>query len=238
MVQATLASYLLGYLLTAVGVLVGCIADAAGWRGVILKGTVFWANLQFWLVGRRLHVQGRERLARETAYVVVANHSSLYDIPALMAAVPGIAIMGREYLTRIPGFGRLLSALHYIPVDTESPRKAHDSLERAAQVARAGVSVGIFPEGTRTPDGRVQSLRRGFVRVLRQSGLDLVAARITGTFALKPKGRLTMDPRERIAVRLGAPVPNAELASLPDREILRVVQGLLERTEGGPDAAP
>ena len=237
MVEATLASYLLGYLLTAVGVLVGCAAQAVGAKAVILKGTVLWANLQFWLVGRRLHVYGREHLAREVSYVVVANHSSLYDIPALMGAVPGIAIMGREYLTRIPGFGRLLTALHYIAVDTESPRKAHASLERAAEVARAGVSVGIFPEGTRTPDGEVKSLRRGFVRVLRKSGLDLVPARITGTFALKPKGRTTMDPRERICVRLGAPVRNAELTGLSDREIVRQVHALLQSGEGGRDAA-
>jgi len=236
MLQATLASYLLGYALTAVGVLVGCAADVVGAREVVLKGTVFWANLQFWLVGRRLHVHGREHLVGRASYLVVANHSSLFDIPALMGAVPGVAIMGREYLTRIPGFGRLLTALHYIPVDTESPRKAHASLERAAEVARAGVSVGIFPEGTRTPDGQVKSLRRGFVQVLRKSGLDLVPARITGTFALKPKGQITMDPREQIHVRLGAPVRNADLAGLSDREIVQVVHGLLQG-EGGSDAA-
>ncbi|HET6487329.1 MAG TPA: lysophospholipid acyltransferase family protein, partial [Spirochaetia bacterium] len=175
--------------------------------------------------------------AGDAPYLVVANHSSLYDIPALMGAVPGVAIMGREYLTRIPGFGRLLTALHYIPVDTESPRKAHASLERAAEVARNGVSVGMFPEGTRTPDGQVQSLRRGFVQVLRKSGLDLVPARITGTFALKPKGQLTMDPREQIHVRLGAPVRNADLTGLSDREILRRVHTLLQGGEGGPDAS-
>jgi 1-acyl-sn-glycerol-3-phosphate acyltransferase len=234
---ATLSLYLLGYLLTALGVLIGCLAAFAGLRGFIRRGTVVWANMLFILVGRKLSVSGRGHIAPETSYLVVANHASIYDVPALMAAVPGIALMGKDYLMRIPGFGQLLRVLRYVPIDPRNRASAQAALAQAAQVVRAGTTVGIFPEGTRTADGRVQELKRGFVRVLRESGRDLLPVFIQGTFALKPKGRLTMDPRERIRVTLGAPIPHRELAPLSDSEIVRRVRGVLQQMGGENHAA-
>lgn len=231
-VFATLSNYLFAYLLTALGVLVGCVGALIGRQSFIRAATVAWAHLLFLIVGRRLHVRGRENIAPGMSYIVVANHSSMYDIPALMGAVPGVAIMGRDYLMRIPGFGRLLKILHYVPIDTTSARGAREALDQAARVARKGISVGIFPEGTRTETGHVQALKRGFVHVLRASGRDLLPVSIRGTFALKPKGRMTMDPRERIEVSVGAPVANAELAELPDDEVMRRVRSILEDMEG------
>ncbi len=160
---------------------------------------------------------------------MVANHSSLYDIPALMAAIPGIAIMGRDYLTRIPVFGRLLRILHYVPIDTRSARSARQALARAAQEIRAGVSVGIFPEGTRTVTGRVQQLKRGFVAVMRESASDLLPVSIKGTFTLKRKGSLVMDPREPIRIGIGAPLAYEVLAGMRDEEIMQTVQNRLQQ---------
>jgi 1-acyl-sn-glycerol-3-phosphate acyltransferase len=226
-VLATFASYLLGYFLTALGVLLGCLAALVRWRAFIRVGTVVWAHLIFLLVGRRLHFHGRENMAPGRAYLVVSNHASLYDIPAVMATVPGVALMGRDYLTRIPGFGRLLRILHYVPIDPSSPRKTRAALDLAARTVRDGTSVGIFAEGTRTETGDVQALKRGFVHVLRAGECDLLPVSVRGTFALKPKGSLVMDPRERIEVSVGVPLAHAKLAVLSDAEVMEVVRGTL-----------
>ena len=231
-VLATLSHYLLVYPLTAVGVLLGCLVALVRWSSFIRIGTVVWANLVFLLMGRRLHVSSRPHIAPGASYLVVANHASMYDIPALMGAVPGIAIMGRGYLTRIPGLRRLLRILHYVPIDTERPSSARAALEQAAREVREGTTVGIFPEGTRTADGRVQELKRGFVRVLRGSGRDLLPVFIRGTFALKPKGTLFINPRERISVTIGAPIANGELARLADDEIREKVRMVLQAMGG------
>jgi 1-acyl-sn-glycerol-3-phosphate acyltransferase len=225
---ATLSLYLFAYLLTALAVLLACLAALVRWTGFLKPGTVAWAHLLFWLTGRRLHLLGRENMAPGATYLVVANHSSMYDIPALMAAVPGIAIMGRDYLMRIPAFGTLLRMLHYVPIDTSSPTSARNALKAAARSLQAGISLGIFPEGTRTETGEIQQLKRGFVSVLKESGIDLLPVHIRGTFALKPKGKLTLNPRERIEVSIGAPVPNGDLALLSDREIMEKVRSILK----------
>jgi 1-acyl-sn-glycerol-3-phosphate acyltransferase len=228
---ATLSMYLLGYLLTAVGVLIGCIGGLVRWTSFVRVGTVVWGNLLFLLIGRKLHLKGRANMVPHKPYLVVANHSSMYDIPALMAAIPGIAIMGRDYLMRIPGFGRLLRILHYVPIDTGSARSARNALSQAAVSLREGISIGIFPEGTRTETGYIQPLKRGFVTVLKESGADLLPVHIRGTFALKPKGKLTLNPRDRIEVSIGCPVANTDLAALSDKQIMEKVRSILEEMQ-------
>jgi 1-acyl-sn-glycerol-3-phosphate acyltransferase len=221
---ATLATYLFAFLATFLMVSVAIVASLLGLRGVLTALVAAWARMPFWLVGRRLHILGGEQVARSGRYLVVANHSSMYDIPVMLAVMPGMAIMGREKLLRIPVFGYFLRCIRYIPVDTGSLRKAADALQEAVERAREGLSVGMFPEGTRTLDGQVHRLMRGFVRVLREGRLDLLPLHIEGTWTLKPKNHWYMDPRQRIEARIRPPVAYDRLAGLSDDEIVRMVR--------------
>lgn len=229
---ATLSIYALGYSFTFVLVLVGLAAGLLGLTAVIRGGMAFWGRLIFWLAGRRVHVEGREHIAKGKNYLVVANHSSMLDIPALLAVIPDMALVGREKLLRIPVFGSFLRTIGYIPIDTTSIRKAGRTMEEAVRRARQGTTVGMFPEGTRTPTGRVQSLKRGFIRILRESGLDLLPVTIHGTFALKPKHRLTFSPRERIRLVVHEPLENGILARLSDQAIAEKVRSILDWPTG------
>jgi 1-acyl-sn-glycerol-3-phosphate acyltransferase len=225
---ATMSTYLIAYPLTAILVLLGCLVATARLAVVLRLGVAFWGRLVFWLNGRRLRMAGRERIGRGGRYLVVANHSSMFDIPALLALMPGLAMIGREKLLRIPVFGFLLRAIGYIPIDTENLLKAGRSMDAAIEAARGGTSIGMFPEGTRTQTGRVQRLKRGFIHILRESGHDLLPVTIRGTFALKPKHRFTMWPRERIQLIVHEPLPNAELARLTDDQIAEKVRTILD----------
>jgi 1-acyl-sn-glycerol-3-phosphate acyltransferase len=140
--------------------------------------------------------------------------------------------VGREKLMRIPVFRSLLRAIHYIPIDAENIRRAGRSLDAAIAAARDGASIGMFPEGTRTQTGKVQRLKRGFVYVLRGSGLDLLPVTIRGTFALKPKKRLTMDPREKIELIVHAPMKNTSFIHLSDEQIVVKVRAILASMDG------
>ena len=231
-VLATLSSYLLVYPLTFLSVSVASVVALLGLRGLLPVVVAVWARLPFWLVGRRLHVIGGDRVDPMGRYLVVANHASMYDVPALVAVLPGMAIMGREYLTRIPLFGYVLHAIRYIPVDTGSLRKAAEAVREAIRRTHEGLSVGMFPEGTRTTTGEVQRLRPGFLRIMREGKLDLLPVRIDGTWTLKPKHHWYMDPRERIAVTVRPPIPHDHIARLSDLEIVeRVSRGIAKHGE-------
>jgi 1-acyl-sn-glycerol-3-phosphate acyltransferase len=223
-VLATVSSYLLAFPLTFVGMCLGIVVALLGMRAFLRAGIAVWARMPFWLVGRRLHLRGDEHIECSGRYLVVANHTSIYDVPALLAVVPGMAFMGREYLERIPVVGRFLRSIRFIPVDAVSVRKSATALTEAVARARDGLSVGMFPEGTRTPDGEVQRLKRGFARVLRDGGLDLLPVRIDGTWTLKPKGCWYMNPRERIEVTVRRPIAHGRIAHLPDHEIVEQVR--------------
>jgi 1-acyl-sn-glycerol-3-phosphate acyltransferase len=225
---ATLSSYTLGYPITTLLILSGIVADFVNARGFIRHGVAFWGRLVFWLAGRRVHVQGRAHMVEGRAYLVLANHSSMYDIPALLAVVPDVALVGREKLTRIPVFRRLLKILRYVPINTEEIRKARGAISEAVRRAEEGCSIGMFPEGTRTLDGRVQKLKRGFVYVLRESRLDVLPVTIRGTFAFKPKGRFTVDPRDRIEVKVHPPMEIARLVKFTDNEIMERVRTVFD----------
>ena len=221
---ATLATYLFAFLFTFLMASVSIVGTLLGLRGVPPAIVAAWSRMPFWLVGRRLHIRGRELMERSGRYLVVANHSSMYDIPAMLAVKPDLAIMGREKLLRIPVFGFFLRTINYIPVDTSSLRKAADALREAVERTRKGLSVGMFPEGTRTLDGQVHRLMRGFVRVVREGRLDLLPLRIDGTWTLKPKDRWYMNPRERIEVIVRPPIDRERLARLSDEEIVSMVR--------------
>jgi 1-acyl-sn-glycerol-3-phosphate acyltransferase len=229
---STMSLYLLGYPVTVLAVLLGCGAALVRWHAFLRRGSVVWAHVLFFLLGRRLRVGGRGTIVPGTRYLVVSNHASMLDIPALMAAVPGVAIMGREYLARIPVFGLLLRALHFVPINPLRRESTSAALLVAARVVRNEASVAIFPEGTRTMDGRVQPLRRGFVRVLRESNAALLPVYVRGTYALKPKGTLLADPREPVGVAVGSPMAFEELASLGDAEIVERVRHTLQELGG------
>ena len=231
-VFATLSVYMLAYPITFILVPFGLLLGLIGLRALLRRGMAFWGRLIFWLAGRRIHVSGREHIARGKNYLVVANHSSMLDIPALIAVIPNMALVGREKLLRIPVFGSFLRTIRYIPIDTANIRKAGRSMEEAARKAREGITVGMFPEGTRTPTGRVQALKRGFIRILRESGLDLLPITIQGTFVLKPKHRITFSPLERIQLVVHEPLDNSFLTRLTDQAIAEKVRSILDWPRG------
>ncbi len=229
---ATLSVYLIGYPFSAAFVVTAALAVLLGLGGAARAVTVLWGRFIFWIVGRNLVVRGAATIEQARPCIVVANHASMFDIPALMAAIPGIVIIGRDWLWRIPVLGFLLTRLRFVPIDTSSPRESLRAIEQAVRAASEGLTIGIFPEGTRTRTGQLQDLKRGFIRVMRESGRDLLPVAVHGTFALKPKGRLTVDPRERIRVEVKPPLAHEELAPLPDRQILQIVRAALQHAQG------
>lgn len=225
---ATFTCWFFGLLLTAVGVAVAIVPGLLGFKGFVRKGIRLWSHMLFALVFKRLHAEGQDHIEEGKGYLVVANHGSFFDIPAVMAVLPNVAWIGREGFAKIPLFGQFLTMIGYVPIDPESIRKARSAIQDASQRARRNISVGIFPEGTRTLDGRMQRFKRGFIYLLRDCALDVLPVTINGTFGLKPKNRFTMHPFGRVELTIHRPIANAELRKLDDESILTKVRNVVE----------
>ncbi len=179
-----------------------------------------WSQVILWLFRIRVRVTGAEHLRPDDHYVFVSNHASMFDIPACLAALPpDVNIVFKKELTRVPIWGWALRFGHFIMIDRSNARDAMQSLQRAAATIRAGASVLLFAEGTRTLDGRLQPFKRGAFSLAVNSGRPVVPVTINGTFRILPKGSINVRPTD-IELVVGTPIPTAELAGKPGEQIL------------------
>lgn len=151
--------------------------------------------------GFRMEITGAENVPRVGAAILAANHRSLIDIPvACMPTTRKVWFMAKEELfgTKIGSF--LLRNLGAFPVRRGKPDRS--ALMRALEILETGKILGIFPEGTRTPGARFETLEEGFAYIALKSGAPIIPVAISGTEAVFPKGRKLPRPA-KIRVHVG-----------------------------------
>jgi 1-acyl-sn-glycerol-3-phosphate acyltransferase len=154
-----------------------------------------WARSVLFVCGIHVRVRGLEKLDRSRNYVYVSNHASLFDIPVIIATIPGqVRIVYKRELERIPFFGWGLKWGSYIGIDRVKGSHAAKSLEEAAEKIRKGASVLLYAEGTRTTDGKLQPFKRGAFNLAVRAGVSVVPLIVNGTFRILPKHSLTVNP--------------------------------------------
>ena len=164
--------------------------DPIYWAGV--KGVMFFVRA----VGVRVRVQGVQRIPPGVC-LFVANHTSSADAPAVVGAIPRrIAVLLKESLFKWPIVGQAFRSAHFIPVNRSAHESAVASVEKATEALRAGQSFLIYPEGTRSPDGRLQRFKKGAVVMAIKAGVPIVPIACSGAQKIMEKRSLVMHPGE------------------------------------------
>ena len=170
----------------------------------------FWGRMISIWSGVEVRVDGLEQLDRSKPYIFAANHQSQFDIFVLAGFLDvDFRWLAKKELFRLPFFGWAMLLAGSIPVDRSHGRQAMKSLDRAARRIADGASVIIFPEGTRSPDGRLQPFKAGGMQLAIKSGVELVPMAITGTHEVLPKGKFFSRPG-KVVIRLGTPVDSRD----------------------------
>ena len=193
---------------------------ARAWSWLILKTT-----------GVHVTVEGLERLEPGATYIFVANHQSHYDTPVVFSSLPyQLRIIAKESLARFPVLGWHLKRGGHLFVDRKSPDRA-GILKRWRALVSDGLSLIIYAEGTRSPDGRVARFKAGSFLLALEAGLPVVPLAIVGTRSIMPKGRLQTEPgRVRLVVHDPIPAPPSGTASIQDAKALAErVHGIVAR---------
>jgi 1-acyl-sn-glycerol-3-phosphate acyltransferase len=170
-----------------------------------------WGHTVLAIVGGRpRRLSGGGDLEPDGSYVFACNHLSLMDIPVLMALLPvDFRLLAKRELLKVPFIGWYLSRGGHLTVDRSSARSGVASMNECARLIRERrLSVAIFPEGTRSPDGRLQPFKDGAAWLAIQAGVPLVPVVIDGTWELLPNKTSCFVPSE-IEVRIGAPIAPA-----------------------------
>jgi 1-acyl-sn-glycerol-3-phosphate acyltransferase len=204
--------------------------DPLYWAGV--KGVMFFVNC----VGVRVQVRGTKRIPAGTC-IFAANHTSSADAPAVVGAIPRrIAILLKRSLFEWPIVGQAFRLAHFIPVDRFDRDSAIESLEKATEALRNGQSFLIYPEGTRSPDGRLQKFKKGAAVMAIKSGVPVVPVACSGAHRVMEKRKLKIKPGD-ILVEFLDPVDPTKY-SFEEREVL--MREIHDRLAAGlpPDQRP
>lgn len=224
MMPLLLVATILAALATIVGSALGFSRSWGYYPGKI------WARIFCALTLVRVTVEGRENIDKKTSYVFVANHQGAYDIFAIYGYLGhNFRWMMKKSLERIPFVGYSCRVSGHIYVDNSTPSATRQTMETAEKRLSGGMSVVVFPEGSRTLDGRMHRFRRGAYMLAMEFGLPVVPITIDGAYKVMPR-RAKLPRPGRIVLTIHKPIYAGEeghdLAELMERSASAIASAL------------
>jgi 1-acyl-sn-glycerol-3-phosphate acyltransferase len=193
-------------------VILGCML--VGVRDPLIAVGLWAVRVSRRVLGIKVEVAGLETFDPRRPHIFMPNHASFMDGPLVMRLIPGTPrVILKKSILRVPVLGLGMRHVGFVPVDRKGAAGGKKSIARAAALIRErGYSFLIFPEGTRSRDGKLRSFRRGGFFLALASGVPIVPVTIRGTFELMPKGQWYAR-RGKVAVTFHQPVPVAGLTA-------------------------
>jgi 1-acyl-sn-glycerol-3-phosphate acyltransferase len=174
-----------------------------------------------------LTVKGLSNIDPDKSYVYMSNHQSNYDIPILLGHLPvQFRWLAKIELFRIPLFGYAMKRAGYICIDRSNQKSAFESLKKAAGIIRNGVSVMIFPEGTRSRDGNIGSFKKGGFVLAVESGVPILPIIIRGTYSIMPRSRLLIKPG-KVTLEIMKPVETSGFTKETKDNLMEKIRNIM-----------
>jgi 1-acyl-sn-glycerol-3-phosphate acyltransferase len=187
-----------------------------------------WSRLILVTTGVAVDTSGLERLDPGTSYLFASNHQSIYDIPILFWTLPyQLRIMAKASLGRFPFLGWHLARTGHVLVDRQHP--GFEIFRRVRALMHERVSLMVFPEGTRSADGRLARFKGGTFMLAIEAGIPIVPVAVDGSRLVMRKGRLMTCPG-RVTVKVLDPVPTQGLAREDARPLAERVRRAIAET--------
>ena len=157
----------------------------------------------------KVTVNGLANIDPGQSYVYMANHQSNFDIPVLLAHLPvQFRWLAKAELFKIPIFGRAMRGAGYVKIDRFNQESAFESIKEAGSRMKNGVSVMIFPEGTRSRDGKIRPFKKGGFIMAVDSGVPIVPVIMQGTRSIMEKSSLKINTGE-VTMNIATPIATA-----------------------------
>ncbi|MDY6790381.1 MAG: lysophospholipid acyltransferase family protein [Thermodesulfobacteriota bacterium] len=187
----------------------------------------FWGKSILWVSRIKVTVKGVHNIDPAKSYIFMPNHQSNFDIPVLLGCLPAqFRWLAKAELFRIPLFGRAMRGCGYISIDRSNRKSAFRSLEKAADTIRNGVSVLIFPEGTRSLDGKIRSFKKGGFVLTVDSGVSIIPVIIHGTWSIMPKNTLRIMPGN-VILEVLQPIETSEYTRKTKDDLMDKVKDIM-----------
>ena len=215
------------YCYTAIAVVIVLILTLLHLKKSVRFLFQMWAKSVFIIMGKKFRVFGKENIQKGTKYILVANHASLFDIVAITSFFPGISWFGHERLLKVPVFSSMLKMMDYVPFKEPTYRNTKLMIDQLIHKS-SYQSVAIFPEGTRTLNGKINQFYRGFIYLFRTRNIEILPVTLNGFYKLKPKNRFYINFDSKLDVIIHKPIRIDELTDKNDLEIIDTVKTIIE----------
>lgn len=166
-------------------------------------------------------------------YVVMCNHSSMYDIPISIVAIPGsLRMMAKKELSRLPIFGLALKKTGFLFIDRKNTQNAIQDLRLAAESMRTGIIIWISPEGTRSHNGQLLPFKKGGFMLALQTGATIVPMGIRGAKDIVENKTLKIRLHQKAEVHIGKPIDVKEYGLERRAELMAAVRQAIQEAAG------
>ena len=186
----------------------------------------FWSKCAFWLFLIRVKVEGKENIKKEDSYVFLANHQGYYDIFLVYGYLGhNFKWMMKEYLRKIPfvGYACAKSKQIYLADGISGISKA---VQQSRETLQGGMSMVIFPEGTRTRTGKMSPFKRGSFMLANEIGLPIVPLTINGSFDVFSRNHKSVH-RGTVTLTIHKPITAEERQGKQTKDIMQEVYDII-----------
>ncbi|MBO5720332.1 MAG: 1-acyl-sn-glycerol-3-phosphate acyltransferase [Bacteroidales bacterium] len=196
-------------IIAALVVMLGCMLGKASFWGYY--PAMMWARAVCALSFVRIEVKGRENIDPKQSYVFVANHQGAFDIFLIYGYLKhNFKWVMKHTLRKVPMVGKACEAAKHIFVDRTNPKAIKRTIEEAKATLQGGMSVVIFPEGTRSADGKMKKFKRGAFQLAVDLNIPVVPLTINGSYKIMPKSTFLIYPG-KLTLQIHKPImPPAE----------------------------
>ncbi len=193
-----------------------------------------WAKSILFASRIRVTVTGYSNIDPGRSYIYMSNHQSNFDIPVLLAYLDTqFRYLAKAELFKIPIFGYAMKRAGYISIDRSNRKSAFESLKEAAKKIRNGVSVLIFPEGTRSRDGNIRPFKKGGFALAVDSGVPVVPIVIHGTWSIMSKKGIRIKPGN-VVIEILKPIETSDYTRKTRDDLMeKVSQAICRSFEKG-----
>ena len=201
------------------------------------RSTAEWSSMVLWGAGVKHVLENAEQLGRDRGQVLVSNHQSWFDVFALAASLPvKFSFVGKKELSSVPFLGQAWEKVGHIAIDRSDHKAAIESLRRVDEQFRAGRTIVMFPEGTRSPTGELKRFKKGAFVMAIKSQVPVVPVAVTGTRSIMEKGSWIIAPGTA-TVRVGEPISTEGLTLADRSRLARKAHAAVARLlNGNPEA--
>ncbi|MGA9524428.1 MAG: lysophospholipid acyltransferase family protein [Myxococcaceae bacterium] len=189
---------------------------------------LLWAPVLVWVSRAKVVVHGRENVDPNRPTIYVSNHQSSFDIPVHLVSIPvNYRFVAKSSLKWVPMLGWYLWAAGHILIDRGHRHRAITSLQKAGRKIRQGTSIMVYPEGTRSDDGRILPFKKGPFALALEAGVAVCPVTIEGSARLMPKNSWDVNTGGEIHVKIGRPIDPAPYGPAGRDALMRDVRNVI-----------